>query len=123
MFTDTFHGSYKDGTDGKTDCWCFAGLYFVFRIAVFTIYMFKMTFYCSFFPGGCICNILILFAIFYPYKQRYFNCLDVLVVALLTVINSMMLHSYVYTTTSNKTFTYQLDYFVCAPVSTTPVHG
>ena len=104
MFIDTFQGCYKDGTDGKPDCRCFAGLYFVFRIAVFTIYTsFKDDLLMFFFSleVAYVC-ILILFAIFHPYKQQYFNCLDVLVVALLTVINSMMLYSYVYSRTSHK---------------------
>ena len=103
LFVDTFQGCYRDGTKGGLDCRCFAGLYFVFRLAIFTIYT-SFTDYLLFFficLGTTYLCMLVLFAIFQPYKQKFFNCLDVLVVALLLLINSFTFYAYVHLKSQN----------------------
>ena len=57
-----------------------------------------MTYCLFFFPslGTTYIGMLVLFAIFQPYKQKIFNCLDVLVVAILLLINSLTLYAYVH---------------------------
>ena len=92
MFIDTFQGCYKDGKER-----CFAGLYFVFRIVIFTIYTSAKSDLPLFFTYLVFAYIgmLVLFVIFQPYKQKFFNCLDVLMIALLVLINSLMLYAYI----------------------------
>ena len=98
LFIDTFQGCYKDGTNGGLNCQCFAGLYFVFRLAIFTVYTSFTDDLLFFFTclGTTYIGMLVLFAIFQPYKQKIFNCLDVLVVAILLLINSLTLYAYVH---------------------------
>ena len=92
MFIDTFQGCYKDGKER-----CFAGLYFVFRIVIFTIYTSAKSDLPLFFTYLVFAYIgmLVLFVIFQPYKQKFFNCLDMLMIALLVLINSLMLYAYI----------------------------
>ena len=91
MFIDTFQGCYKNGKER-----CFAGLYFVFRIVIFTIYTSAksdLPLFSTYLVFAYI-GMLVLFVIFQPYKQKFFNCLDVLMITLLVLINSLMLYVY-----------------------------
>ena len=92
MFIDTFQGCYKNGKER-----CFAGLYFVFRVVIFTIYTSAKSDLPLFFMYLVFAYIgmLVLFVIFQPYKQKFFNCLDVLMIALLLLNNSLMFYAYV----------------------------
>ena len=93
MFIDTFQGCYKNGKER-----CFAGLYFVFRVVIFTIYTSAksdLPLFSTYLVFAYI-GMLLLFVIFQPYKQKFFNCLDVLMIVLLVLINSLMLYAYVH---------------------------
>ena len=92
MFIDTFQGCYKNGKER-----CFAGLYFVFRVVTFIIYTSAKSDLPLFFTYLVFANIgmLVLFVIFQPYKQKFFNCLDMLMIALLVLINVLSLYTYV----------------------------
>ena len=92
MFIDTFQGCYKNGKER-----CFAGLYFVFRIVIFTIYTSAKNDLLLFFTYLVFAymGMLVLFVIFQPYKQKFFNCLDVLMIVLLVLINALSLYAYV----------------------------
>ena len=91
IFIDTFQGCYKNGKER-----CFAGLYFVFRIVIFTIYTSLIDDLLSFFSYLLFAynGMLVLFAIFQPYKQKFFNCLDFLVIVLLVLITTLTQHLY-----------------------------
>ena len=100
MFIDTFQGCYKNGKER-----CFAGLYFVFRVVIFTIYTSAksdLPLFSTYLVFAYM-GMLIVFIIFQPYKQKFFNCLDMLMIALLLLINSLMLYAYVHFT-SHKSF-------------------
>ena len=92
MFIDTFQGCYKNGKER-----CFAGLYFVFRVVIFTIYTCAkndLTLFSTFLVFAYM-GMLVLFAIFQPYKQKFYNCLDILMIVLLVLINALSLYTYV----------------------------
>ena len=91
MFIDTFQGCYKNGKER-----CFAGLYFVFRVVIFIIYTSAKSDLPLFFTYLVFAymGMLIVFVIFQPYKKKFYNCLDVLMIALLLLINSLMLYEY-----------------------------
>ena len=71
-FVDSFAGCYKDGTEpGIRDCRYFAGLYLLIRMTCYIIYEVLHT---DFFYGvsGIVASIiLLLYAVFQPYKSKY----------------------------------------------------
>ena len=71
-FVDSFAGCYKDGTEpGTQDCRYFAGLYLFIRLISYIVYEATLT---DFFYGICgmiAIGILLLYAIFQPYKAKY----------------------------------------------------
>ena len=104
MFIDTFQGCYKNGKER-----CFAGLYFVFRVAIFTIYTSVKSDLPLFFIYLVLAYIgmLVLFIIFQPYKQKFYNRLDMLMITLLALINALSLYTYLCLfLNSHKSFPY-----------------
>ena len=89
LFLDTFQGCYKDGTSGTRDYRYFAGVYFLFRQALIIGY--------SFFPSvnhyifqQFVCTLgLFLFAVLRPYKNDFYNVLDVTIFSILVSINTL----------------------------------
>ena len=90
IFTDTFHGSYKDGTSGTRDCRSIAGIIFVIWIifpfldgAVTLFYTLTFPWFVTFIP------IVIVLAIFCvvlePYKHRAANVSGTVLLLILTV--------------------------------------
>ena len=83
-FVETFQGCYKDGTNGTRDCRYFAGLYFIFRIAV------ALSF--GTVPHAMIGSALLywctalLFALVQPYKVHLYNVVDAVIFALMGTI-------------------------------------
>ena len=85
-FMDTFQACYKDGTTGTCDCRYFAGLYFLVRISVISIrlairYHWQWAILVIVFAIAAV-----LVAGFRPYKQNFYNVLDVLILALLALL-------------------------------------
>ena len=76
-FTDAYLGCYKDGLNGTKDCRYFAGLYFVIRIIVFSLYAF-MTNYNHLYLclHIIIASILVLHNLLRPYRIDFFNKQD-----------------------------------------------
>ena len=76
-FTDAYLGCYKDGLNGTKDCRYFAGLYFIIRIIVFSLYAFVTNYnhlYLSL--HIIIAVILVLHNILRPYRIDFFNKQD-----------------------------------------------
>ena len=94
IFMDAFQGCYKDGKDNGPDRRYFAGLYFVFRLVVFSTYNAiwdNKDLYIT------LQSFMILFAlltaILRPYKKELYNCIDTFFFSLLGIVFG--LHVYV----------------------------
>ena len=94
MVLDTFQGCYKDGTNGSRDCRYFAGLYFVFRIALFTLCIYADAWYIHYTVQQLVCTIgIVLFAIIRPYKNNLYNILDTIIFGILAIINIVCIYN------------------------------
>ena len=94
-FVEAFHGCYKDGKDGGPDRRYFAGLYFVFRIIVFTIYLVTYDFYAMFTSLVITYSILVLLVvILQPYKKKLFNVLDAVYFTASAIVTALKMYMY-----------------------------
>ena len=84
-FADTFQGCYKNGTDGGRDYRYFAGLYMVFRIALYISHITVRFPTGWFLPGLLFLLASVTFAGLRPYRNDTFNVIDSLLFALATV--------------------------------------
>ena len=97
-FADAFQGCYKDGTtyglEDTKDCRYFAGLYFVFRIVVLMVYISQLHPMVQCLVQQVLCALVImLFAVVHPYKQCFYNKLDISFFTLLAVLNSLSFYN------------------------------
>ena len=86
-FVETFHGCYKDGTNGTRDCRYFAGLYFIIRI-IELMFFFLLSNYQTFINLTvllCFFTVL-LFVIVRPYKNHMYNVIDAITFGLMGTI-------------------------------------
>lgn len=96
-FADAFQGCYKDGTvEGTKDCRYFAGLYFIFRIVVMIIYIVQLPIQMvQYLIQQVLCTLVItLFALVQPYKQSFYNKLDISFFTLLAILNSLSFYNW-----------------------------
>ena len=84
-FADTFQGCYKNGTDGGRDYRYFAGLYMVFRIALYISHLTVGSPANWFLPGLLYLLASLTFAGLKPYRNDSFNVIDSLLFALASV--------------------------------------
>lgn len=84
-FIDVFQGCYKDGTKGSYDCRFFSAFYFVVRVCFISIQLGLS--YGLHWATEVIMFALaaILMASFRPYKQTFYNIIDVLFLTLLAL--------------------------------------
>ena len=80
-FADTFQGCYKDGTNGGRDYRYYAGLYMVFRIALFISHITVESPTRWFLPGLLFLLASLSFAGLRPYRNDSFNIIDSLLCA------------------------------------------
>ena len=91
IFMDTFQGCYKDGKDGGPDRRFFAGLYFIFRIIVFSIFDMSSRISRTYTLMLVACVIFsMITVVVQPYKKAFYNYLDIFFFNLLVII--MALH-------------------------------
>ena len=104
-FLNAFHGCYKDGTDdqnetprnssNKTDLRWFAGAYFLLRLVSFAIYAFATDWFLQMMMQQIVYVVSLLgFAILRPYKNNFYNNVDVAVFANLITINTLLMYNY-----------------------------
>ena len=91
-FTDAFQGCYKDGLNGTKDCRYFAGLYFIIRVIIFSLYA-LMTDYNHLYLSIhiIIACVLALHSVFRPYRVDFFNKQDSLLLNLIILITTVAL--------------------------------
>ena len=89
-FADSFLGAFRDGTDGDRNCRWFGGVYFLFRIVFFVIYVNQLPWMNQYLIQQIVCTLIIaLFAIVRPYRIDFYNYLDISFFTLLAILNSM----------------------------------
>ena len=76
IFMDAFQGCYKNGTEGTRDYRYFAGLYFVFRILLFSDLFHNLGFESAIGPSIFLVSFSLLFALCRPYKRNIYNIVD-----------------------------------------------
>ena len=123
QFLDAFHGCYKDGTEGagdgsKYDLRWFAGFYFVNRIILFAIFAFSPDWFLQYLLQQlAFTGTFILFALFRPYKEEFYNKVDLTIFATLAAINALTMYNFYLTTTemlvSKLAFAFQYFLIIC----------
>ena len=121
QFLAAFHGCYKDGTErndgvaGKFDYRWFAGLYFMLRVIIFSIYAFTPEWFIQYtsLQFVCIAGIL-FFLLLRPYKIDSYNKLDAAMFSLLVAINTLTMYNYYITILGNtpSVFAFSLQYIL-----------
>ena len=83
---DSFHGCYKNGTEGTRDCRYFASLFLITRIAIGIAYATSTMSYLAIISGICI-SLAIAIAVVHPYNKQndIFNHLDPLTLFFLII--------------------------------------
>ena len=101
QFLNTFHGCYKDGTgegddsDNKHDCRWFAGLYFILRVVLLAIYAFTYDWVVQTVLQLIVSvGALLMFVIFRPYKNDFYNKVDPLFFGCIIVLCTLSLQNY-----------------------------
>ena len=106
-FVEVFQGCYKDGTNGTPDRRYFAGIYFMFRVVIFSL---LVTFPVSF-PNLAtlllslqfICTIgAVLITFLQPYKVSFYNKLDAAVFGILALVYAILLYLYMFFLTQSR---------------------
>ena len=85
IFSDTFQGYYKDGTNGTRDCRFFPAVYLVARFALLCIYFVSPTALYFFLIPFFLVGLAILVMVLQPYKHgfRKWNQIDVIMILIL----------------------------------------
>ena len=100
LFLEAFHGCFKDGTNSTSLSpdfdyrWC-AAFYLLLRVVIIAVYAFTPEWFIqySFLQFLCIAAILV-FALFRPYKNDFYNKLDASMFCLLVAINTLTMYNY-----------------------------
>ena len=95
IFLDAFQGFYKPNRR------LFAGVYFVFRLLIILVYACTTTDILTMYilQQVFVLLMIVLLAIFKPYKREIFNVVDILIFLTLAIINSIS--TYVYASSQN----------------------
>ena len=87
---DSFQGCYKPHAR------FFAGLYFLFRMAIFINYAFTTSFFQTYAIQQILATIMVaLVAIFQPYRRQLFNYVDILIFLNMAILNSLSIYIFI----------------------------
>ena len=87
-FLISFHHCYKDGSQSEHDRRYFAAVYFLLRLVLISCFAYSPNWVVQYVWQQVICTIgLLLFSIFQPYKNNWYNALDAGMFTLLSIIN------------------------------------
>ena len=96
-FADAFHGCFKNRTNNNRDYRYFAGLYFVLRIMILVIYAAELQLYQQLLLQQILCILaVLLFALVKPYKEPFYNKVDLVFFTLLSAMNILGFSNYTY---------------------------
>ncbi len=90
IFLDAFRGCYK------TNCKYFTGIYFLFRLIIFLIYVFSSNaVFLRLWQLMCVVLLLMLVVWKQPYQTKFLNYLDTLILFNVVLINLISIYLYV----------------------------
>ena len=119
QFLDAFQGCYKDGTEegegSKYDLRWFAGFYFINRIILFGIFAFTPQWITQYLLQQLVfTGVFLLFALFRPYKEDFYNKVDSAIFAILAAINALTMYNYYFSFSeiSLSKWAFGLQYFL-----------
>ena len=88
-FADAFQGCFKNHTNNNRDYRYFSGLYLVLRIVLLMIYAVETSQVVQLLLQQIVCTLAVLvFALVKPYKEKFFNKVDLSIFSLLALMNS-----------------------------------
>ena len=93
-FADAFQGCYKNGTNGSRDYRYFAGLYLLFRAVLLVGFIVQPSAIRWLITIPIPVVISLLFALFRPYKNNYFNIIDCLAFALVALSTFLIVYTH-----------------------------
>ena len=104
LFLNAFYGCFKDGTEPGTHDWrCFAGLYFILRIA-WVVLSFIEWEEVQYLIQQILCIVaILLFAMARPYKRELYNKVDTAIFGILATITALSYYNYILDFHSDKT--------------------
>ena len=105
-FADAFQGCYKNGTNGTRDYRYFAGLYLLFRVILLVGFITQTSAFRWLIIIPVPVVISLLFALFRPYKNNFFNIIDCLAFALVALATFLIMYTY----TTHVYYYFQLLY-------------
>ncbi|XP_064395419.1 uncharacterized protein LOC135342585 [Halichondria panicea] len=111
-FAESFNECYRNGTErrGGWDFRYFAGLYFLFRIAMLIVMVSDLKWADQYFIQQVLLLLgMMLFAVARPYKEDRYNHLDTLMFALLSLLNACSFYN---SQIINSTTTISLPVFI-----------
>ena len=76
-FMDIFQGSFKDGTNGTRDCRYFAAVYLIIRVVLYLSVGISIVTFNTSMISGVLLVVVVLLAIFQPYKELLYDRLDI----------------------------------------------
>ena len=96
-FADAFQGCFKNRTNNNRDYRYFAGFYFVFRIIVLMIFVLDLPAIDQLLVQQILSILAVLvFALVKPYKEAFYNKVDLVFFTLLAIMNSLSFSNYTY---------------------------
>lgn len=94
-FADAFQGCFKDRTNNNRDYRYFSGLYFLFRIIILIVYIIELRPLTQLVIQQILCIFaILLFALVKPYKEAFYNKVDLLFFTLLAIMSTLSLCNY-----------------------------
>ena len=89
-FADAFQGCFKNHTNNNRDYRYFSGLYLILRITILIIYAVEPERYVQLLLQQILCTLAVLvFALVKPYKEPFYNKVDLSMFSLLSIMNSL----------------------------------
>ena len=89
-FADAFQGCFKNHTNNNRDYRYFSGLYLLLRIVVLLIYAVDTSQVVQLLLQQVLCiTAVLVFALVKPYKEAFFNKVDLTIFSLLALMNSL----------------------------------
>ena len=116
-FLEVFHGCYKDGTNtprGFDYRWC-AGFYLILRAALYAVYAFNPDWSSQYSLLQLLFTMgMLIFSIFCPYKDDFYNNLDTTMFALMLAVNILTTYNYTITVIGSQLslFTFIVQYIL-----------
>ena len=96
-FADAFQGCFKNRTNNNRDYRYFSGLYLMLRIVILVVYAVEYLPFLQLLLQQIICILaVLLFALVKPYKEAFYNKVDLTVFSLLSIMNSLSFANFTY---------------------------